>query len=522
MGNGIPARPLFRFHHWIHSGNLSDSPALNATPATPSSTPPNPPEAKHGEDGPPGAEARRKADLRTSFRLCTVEGLAAMPVVLMALPVNVVLAALFTKVLHLPNHTIGLITALPFACNFLQVFLSPLLARHFSAKTVSLTAAGLHAVSWAFFCVLLEFLPRDDPARAGLWIGAWFFVSSFCSSMAGVSWNAWVQEWVPARLRGKYFGRRNRLLQISTLSYLLLAGWVLANWNYARTAFQLLIACAVLLRVLSILWQVRMPTEASERPPARGASFSAQLLTLKQARPFLRFIAFGAMWSFAANIFGPFYHVFMFEELRLSAFEVGALSVCAATGAALSLPAWGALLDRFGNKGVMAVSLGLWQAQNLGWCVLTPENSHWLYPMWVWGGLTNAGFLLGQFTLLLKLLPVPARSLALGMNLAVTSIFAAIAPVIGGGVLEYFLSRHSALPVYHAVFLVQPVLSIFAVWLLLRIREPAASPLTHVVGAMSNVRTLASLSGVSFLAQYLFYRRGQATAPAGRDPAKGR
>jgi len=44
------------------------------------------------------------------------------------------------------------------------------------------------------------------------------------------------------------------------------------------------------------------------------------------------------------------------------------------------------------------------------------------------------------------------------------------------------------------------------VLLLLRIREPAASPLTHVVGAMSNVRTLASLSGLSFLANYIYYR----------------
>jgi MFS family permease len=197
----------------------------------------------------------------------------------------------------------------------------------------------------------------------------------------------------------------------------------------------------------------------------------------------------------------------MFEELHLSALQVGTLSVCGAVGAALSMPAWGALLDRYGNKGVMVVSLTLWQAQNLGWCFLTPDNADWLYVMWIWGGATNAGFFLGQFTLLLKLLPVPARNLALGMNLAATSLFAAIAPILGGAILEFFLARHPALPVYHACFLAQPLLAILVGWLLLRIREPAASPLTHVVGAMSNVRTLASLSGLSFLAQYLFYRK---------------
>lgn len=482
--------------------------ALNAT----SSTPPGPHGASpavpaiSASSADRAVAADRKRDLVSSFRLCTSEGLVAMPIVLMTLPVNVVLAALFTKVLHLPNQTIGVISSLPFVCNFLQVGLSPLLARWFSAKTISLVASSLHVLSWTAFCIMLGLLPADDPAAAGLWIGVWFFFSSFCSSITGVSWNAWVQEWVPARLRGKYFGRRNRLLQFSTLSFLLLAGWVLAAWDYSRAAFQLLVAFAILLRVLSILWQMRMPTEGTSPPPARGASLGAQLITLRQARPYMRFIAFGAVWSFAANLFGPFYHVFMFEELRLSALQVGTLSVCGATGAAFTMPAWGALLDRFGNKGVMTVSLILWQTQNLGWCFLTPENSGWLYPMWIWGGATNAGFFLGMFTLLLKLIPVPARNLAIGVNLAVTSLFAAIGPVLGGALLEYFLARHPALTVYHLSFLAQPVLALLVAWLLLRIREPAASPLTHVVGAMSNVRTLASLSGLSFLSNYIYYR----------------
>ncbi len=452
------------------------------------------------------AAADRKGKLAQSFRLCTGEGLVAMPLVVMTLPVNVVLAALFTKALHLPNQTIGFISALPFVCNFLQVGVTPLLSRWFPVKVISITAMTVQVVAWAVFCVMLSFLPKDDPTTAGRWIAIWFFVSSFCGSVAGVCWNAWVQEWVPARLRGKYFGRRNRLLQFSTLAFLLLVGWVLATWNYTRPAFQLLIAFAVLLRLLSIIWAVRMPTESTARAPSRGATISAQFITVKQAGPFLRFIVFGAAWSFAANLFGPFYHVFMFEELGLSAFNVGILSVCAASGAALSMPAWGRMLDLFGNKGVMVVSLILWQLQNFVWCFLTPQNTDWLYAMWVWGGTTNAGFFLGQFTLLLKLLPLPARNLALGMNLAITSIFAAIAPILGGAILEWGLARWDSLSVYHACFLAQPVFSFGVAWLLLRIREPAASPLTQVVGAMSNVRTLASLSGLSFLSNYTFYR----------------
>ncbi len=73
-------------------------------------------------------------------------------------------------------------------------------------------------------------------------------------------------------------------------------------------------------------------------------------------------------------------------------------------------------------------------------------------------------------------------------------------------ILEWGGKHWVTIDVYHACFLAQPLLALVVAWLLLRIREPAASPLTHVVGAMRNVRTLASLSGLSFFAQYLFYR----------------
>ena len=155
----------------------------------------------------------------------------------------------------------------------------------------------------------------------------------------------------------------------------------------------------------------------------------------------------------------------------------------------------------------MALSLVLWQVQNFLWCVLTPHNRWMLYGMWAWGGATGAGFVLGQFTLLLKLLPQEARDLAIGVNIAVTAVVAAVAPVLGAVVLDRALAAGGEpLAVYHGCFAVQPVVALTGALLLLRIREPAASPFTSVVGAMRNVRTLAGVLGLSFIVNHLFYR----------------
>lgn len=451
--------------------------------------------------------SQRRADLVRSLRLCTADGLMAMPVVTMALPVNVFITALVAKAFPLSLAAIGWMSAMPSAGNFLQAFAAPFLHRWRPPKTVTVVAATCHLVTWLALGFLLPHLRGLPVAQAGHWLIGWFLLSSLFAAVAGVSWNAWIEEWVPARLRGKYFGRRNAALQVSTLTFLLAAGFVLARWDYALPAFQAIIVVAGVMRVFSIRFQWISPTPPPRAPPAARLPFAVQWRRVLEARSLLVFVVFGAAWSFAANCFGPFYYVFLFEEIHLSAFDVGILSTLSQLGGVLSLHAWGRLLDRYGNKSVMTVSLLLWQVQNFAWCFLNPHRAHLLYGMWLWGGVTSAGFILGQFTILLRLIPASAKNLAIGVNLAFTSLVAAAAPVLGGALLTAAANRGlDSLPVYHAAFLVQPVVAIAACALLLRVREPSASPLTMVFGAMRNIRTLSGVLGLSFLTNYIFYR----------------
>jgi hypothetical protein len=54
--------------------------------------------------------------------------------------------------------------------------------------------------------------------------------------------------------------------------------------------------------------------------------------------------------------------------------------------------------------------------------------------------------------------------------------------------------------------LLQPLLSLVAAGILLRVHEPAAGSLTMVFGAMRNIRTLGGVLGLDFLINYVFYR----------------
>lgn len=79
----------------------------------------------------------------------------AMPLVTMSLPVNVFMTTLVAKAFVLPKTTIGLICALPFVGNFLQIFVASFLARWKPPKTISISAATLHLLSWVVFGIML-------------------------------------------------------------------------------------------------------------------------------------------------------------------------------------------------------------------------------------------------------------------------------------------------------------------------------------------------------------------------------
>ncbi|MEJ1971787.1 MAG: hypothetical protein WDM96_04625 [Lacunisphaera sp.] len=171
---------------------------------------------------------RRKAELGRGLRACLYEGLVAMPIVTMNLPAGLFLTALMTKGLALPPASIGLLTAMPSVANFLQIFLAPFIHRR-SPQLVTVVTAGLQALAWLALVPLLSLTSR---ATAAGWLPAWFFAASFAGAVSSVAWNAWIDDWVPGRLRGKFFGRRNRLIQVATTAFLLPLGWALSHWHY--------------------------------------------------------------------------------------------------------------------------------------------------------------------------------------------------------------------------------------------------------------------------------------------------
>jgi MFS family permease len=451
----------------------------------------------------------RDSLLHRNLRMCTEEGVFATPFIIITVPGNVFIAALLTSVLGIGESLYGWIVSLPAWANALQVFLVPLLARRFSARFLTI---GFSLVNLAFWILLLLFLhrvPVDDPEATGQLMLAYFALISLTQSLAGVSWLSWIQEWIPERLRGKYFGSRNRVIGLVTVAFILLVGELFSRYGESMLAFQIILGVTALFRLLSIylLTHIYTPWSNPEKMIHEGGG-SGRFRELLRNGPFRVYLMFAAVLAFCFSLTGPFAPVYMTEYLAFSVSRQTHLLILASMASALTMPIWGRLCDRFGCRPVIIVTGILWMLQNYLWVILTPATTWLLYPMWIWGGGLSAGVILGGFNLVLKLTPPHLKSTGVSLHLGVTSLAAAFAPIITG-----WLITSQSLPIaagatrYRVLFAIQPTLVIASFLLLARVAEPKAAALNSFSGAFRTMRQVLVQSGFLLVGNLTFFRR---------------
>lgn len=440
----------------------------------------------------------RDTTSRRNLRIGTGEGILAMPWNFLSLPGNFIVASLLTQHYGLGKATYGLIVSLPLWSNAAQIFVLPWLARFLTPKDLALGMGWLNIGMWTMLAAVLPFLPTDDPSGVARMFVMFFAVSSLSQAFLGVGWTSWVRVWVPARLRGKYFGGRNRWLNLGTVAFLLLA---LALFEMAEDAlwpYQVLIVTAVLTRYGSLIWQHGIRTHA-EHLDVVGHGWVKQLRQSLAAPGLPRFILFAAWTSFWLGFAGPFVPVFSFEELGLAPGTFTILVILATVSGIFGWWYWGRKVDRHGCLPVLVIGLGLWELNNALWIALNRDNVWLLYPMWLVGGFVSVGYFAASFNFLLKLVPAGAKVTGVSLHLALTSLAAAIAPILAGLLLTHFLAAGAGITAYRVGFAVKCAAVLAGLFLLRGMREPQRARQISLPGAFRSIRQLIAAQGASFL-----------------------
>lgn len=189
---------------------------------------------------------------------------------------------------------------------------------------------------------------------------------------AGTAWSSWYGDLVPARTRGTWFARRNRVVYLSTCAGLAVAGLILhliepagVRGSNSRIGFAILFALAALARSFSAALLARSP-----EPGFRGLPRPGQVLRfVRTARgdQAVRVLLLGALFHFAVYWSAPYFAPFMLEDLEFSYAQYMTASLCVIVFKALLTSSWGRLIDRRGAKRVFLATMLLVALVPLPW-----------------------------------------------------------------------------------------------------------------------------------------------------------
>ena len=444
--------------------------------------------------------------------------------------------AAFALLIGASNLHIGIMTAIPFIMQPLQLFSVVLIERIRVRKPLALVAYLLNFAAWVPIALMPFVLQVPSAGAVALLLG-FIAIRGAANALFVSSWNSWLRDLVPAGSAGDYFAQR---LRIATIAAVItgLAAAVFADWWKSIStpdnavfgySIAFLFGSIVLgfsaVGLLSRVIEPRMPA-----PSSGTGSLVAGLLGPIRDDNFRGFVNFLFVWNFVVNLATPFFAVYMITRLGFPLTLVVGLGVVSQVMNILFLRVWGNMVDVFSGKTVLSVCSSLYFLVIIAWTFSTlPERHGGTIPLLILLhallGVATAGVNIATATLRMKLSPGPQATSYLAVASLAASIGAGISPLLGGIFADYFAIRSFrisaewidpnriidlpafSLTGFDFLFAVAFALGFVALSLLSRVREEGEATTEAVLDELraqtrDNLRSLNSVRGLNYVAQF--------------------
>jgi MFS family permease len=281
----------------------------------------------------------------------------------------------------------------------------------------------------------LAFIPLlVDSAEMAIFLVVLFEgARAFAASLANPAWTELAADLVPPGQRSRYFGSRNIAMGVAALVIAPMAGRLIQLVNQELDAplpgYQLVFFLAFLFGTLSTLSYQRIV-----EPPATRAVVEHHRGDLRRALKasplFLGFVASAVIWNLALQVAGPFFSIYLVQELGAGAAMVGLLAAVSSFTSLLGQRFFARLQDRRGALWVQLATGLVIPLAPLAWAFITAPW-HVIFINTATGFLW-AGYNLASFNQLLELTPDEQRARAVALYQTAVFSSAVLGPLVGG------------------------------------------------------------------------------------------
>jgi MFS family permease len=410
------------------------------------------------------SEPLLKTSIRNSLRASTIDGVFAA---IYSSITGGVLVTNFLMDLGASTVQIGLVASIPLAANLLQplgaYFSEQKASRHWYCLWIYVPARLL----WLILALGVGLLSQGviDAQMLIDWTLAIAVLSYAVGALGSAAWLSWMAVLVPRRLRGRYFGLRNSVSNLTSLVSVPLAGTAIAIFPGGSVqGFGIALVLAILFGLISLLFQNFMADvnpqlqqalaepdrRIEKKEPAHEASETININNEIKAPEkensqskvdFWMFLIYYSGWMFAFSLSAPFFNLYMLDNLNLSISQVTLYSSLMAGANLMLLTTWGWLADRFGNSPLLLGGGLVAAATPLLWLFVGTGNlSAWLWlPLLhiIMGGSISAIELCAN-NLQIGVSPIQNQSSYLGWIAAGAGVSGALGATLGGYLAEHW------------------------------------------------------------------------------------
>ncbi|MFA6317320.1 MAG: MFS transporter [Elusimicrobiota bacterium] len=342
----------------------------------------------------------------------------------------------FALALKAGSMEIGILRSLaPLLSSLGQLKIADWVNRVKSRKAVVLVAVQVQILS-LLMAVSAVFLPEGLALPVLIAAGVIYAVSG---TLGGPPWSSLMGEYLPASKRGVFFGWRNRLTGILVAACSMAAGGILYWYGKGvLTGFLILFGGATIFRIVSWRYVAKMYEPPYRETPAEHFTFT-QFVSKLGTSNFAGFTFCCAFYSFAVNLSGPFFAVYLLDGLHFDYLRYMAVTSIGPLVMYMTQRYWGNWADAIGGARVVKMSVVMIPIIPLLW-TLSP---HWLFLAAVecYSGFAWSAWLMGVNNFIYDAVTPAKRTRAMAYYSAVTGAGQAIGPLVGG----YLYTRLPAL-----------------------------------------------------------------------------
>jgi len=343
---------------------------------------------------------------------------------------------LYAKSLGSSSTVLGIISALLPLTNIFQLPAAHFLGRY-GFKEFVLIGWRMRAVI-LFFLALIPFLSfLDNTSKLAIMITA-LFVFHLLRGISSAAWLPWLTALIPENIRGRYLSLEQIFVHLGFLLALIVSAVVMQghvnNWEYALVFF--ISGIGGTLAFLSIKKIPDVPMSDTTKRSAHPVPWRAII----GYDPFRRLLIFNIVFMAVIGGLGVFTVEYLRDIPKFDPDTILYLSAVSLTGALLSLPFAGYLIDRAGSKPMMAVAIGLIGLVIFGWFLIAagvlPISFNTICILNFLLGMAGSNFNVGNIRLVMLTMPEMGRNHFFALFSVITSLGLGATPILWGFFLD--------------------------------------------------------------------------------------